>query len=78
MSFHSYSVWHNPGSWQYVRRALVIEYRHGNSPVFSNIKMPGLKKTSNVSLKKGVFKADNRLFDWFNKMCIRDSDDISS
>ena len=25
--------------------AQVIEYRHGNSPVFSNIKMPGLKKT---------------------------------
>ena len=37
--------------------AQVIEYRHGNSPVFSNIKMTGLKKTSNVSLKKGVFKA---------------------
>lgn len=48
--------------------AQVIEYRHGNSPVFSNIKMPGLKKTSNVSLKKGVFKADNKLFDWFNKI----------
>ena len=29
--------------------------RHGNSPVFSNIKMPGLKKTSNVSLKKRRF-----------------------
>ena len=43
--------------------AQVIEYRHGNSPVFSNIKMPGLKKTSNVSLKKGVFKADNKLLD---------------
>ena len=40
--------------------AQVIEYRHGNSPVFSNIKMPGLKKTSNVSLKKGVFKSDNK------------------
>lgn len=48
--------------------AQVIEYRHGNSPVFSNIKMPGLKKTSYVSLKKGVFKADNKLFDWFNKI----------
>ena len=45
----------------------VIEYRHGGA-VFSNIKMPGLKKTSNVSLKKGVFKADNKLFDWFNKI----------
>ena len=48
--------------------AQVIEYRHGNSPVFSNIKMPGLKKTSNVSLKKGVFKSDNKFWDWFNEI----------
>lgn len=46
--------------------AQVIEYRHGNSPQFSTIKMPGIKKTSNVSLKKGVFAKDNKLFDWFN------------
>lgn len=48
--------------------AQIIEYRHGNSPVFSNIKMPGLKKTSNVSLKKGVFKSDNKYWDWFNEI----------
>ncbi len=45
-----------------------IEYRHGNSPQFSSIKMPGLKKSSNVSLKKGVFKSDNKFFDWFNEI----------
>ena len=32
-----------------------IEYRHGDSPVFSPIKMPGLRKVGNVTLKKGVF-----------------------
>ena len=48
--------------------AQIIEYRHGDSKIFSNIKMPGLKKTSNVSLKKGVFAKDNKLFDWFNKI----------
>ncbi|NDV82963.1 phage tail protein [Bacteroides sp. 51] len=48
--------------------AQVIEYRHGNSPAFSTIKMPGLKKSSNVSLKKGVFKSDNKFFDWFNEI----------
>lgn len=48
--------------------AQIIEYRHGNSPVFSPIKMPGLKKYSNISLKKGVFKADNKIFDWFNEI----------
>ena len=31
--------------------AQVIEYRHGNSPVFSNIKMPTLSMTSCLRLK---------------------------
>ena len=43
-----------------------IEYRHGDSPVFSPIKMPGLKKYGNVTMKKGVFKSDNKFWDWFN------------
>jgi phage tail-like protein len=45
-----------------------IEYRHGDSPQFSTIKMPGLKKFSDVTLKKGVFKSDNRFWDWFNQI----------
>lgn len=44
-----------------------IEYRHGNSPSFSSMKMSGLRKESNVTLKKGVFKNDNKLFEWFNE-----------
>ena len=48
--------------------AQVIEYRHGNSPDFSTIKMPGIKKYSNVTLKKGVFKDDKTFWDWFNKI----------
>ena len=46
--------------------AQIIEYRHGISPAFSTIKMPGIKKSSNVSLKKGVFAKDNKFWDWFN------------
>jgi phage tail-like protein len=45
-----------------------IEYRHGDSPAFTTIKMPGLKKYSNVTMKKGVFKGDNKFWDWFNKI----------
>lgn len=45
-----------------------IEYRHGNSPVFLPIKMPGLQKSGNVTLKKGVFKGDNSFWDWFNQI----------
>ena len=33
----------------------VIEYRHGNSPSHSAIKMPGMMKYSDITLKKGVF-----------------------
>ncbi|HDR2162714.1 TPA: phage tail protein [Enterobacter cancerogenus] len=43
-----------------------IEYRAGNSPVFSTIKMPGLIKSGNVTLKKGIFKNDNKFFAWYS------------
>jgi phage tail-like protein len=47
----------------------VIEYRHGNNKEFSTIKMPGIKRVGNVTLKKGVFKAgDAMLFDWFKEI----------
>ena len=41
-----------------------IEYRDGLSPEFSSIKMPGLKKYGNLTLKRGVMDADNEFFDW--------------
>lgn len=46
----------------------VIEYRAGNSKVFSTIKMPGIAKFGNVTLKKGVFVKDNKFFDWYSKI----------
>lgn len=45
-----------------------IEYRHGDSPEFSVIKMPGIKKFGNITMKKGIFKGDNKLWDWFNQI----------
>lgn len=45
-----------------------IEYRHGDSPVFSTIKMPGIKKTGNVTMKKGVLQSDAGFWDWFNQI----------
>lgn len=45
----------------------VGEYRHGNSKVFSKIKMPGLKKYTDVTLKKGHFTKDVKFFEWFNQ-----------
>ena len=34
----------------------VIEYRAGTSPQFSTVKMPGIRKFGNVTLKKGIFQ----------------------
>jgi len=45
-----------------------IEYRHGDSAQFSVLKMPGLQKYSDITLKKGVFKGDNKFWDWFNEI----------
>jgi phage tail-like protein len=43
----------------------VIEYRKGDSKDFSTIKMPGIKKTGSVTMKKGIFRSDNKFWDWF-------------
>lgn len=48
--------------------ALPIEYRAGDSKTFSVIKMPGMKKYGDVTMKKGVFKSDNKFWDWFNEI----------
>jgi phage tail-like protein len=48
----------------------VIEYRHGNSPIMSTIKMPGLMKYGDITLKKGVFTTDNRFYDWIAKISL--------
>jgi phage tail-like protein len=45
-----------------------IEYRTGDSPVFSVVKMPGIKKFGNVTMKKGVYKSDNKFWDWYSQI----------
>lgn len=44
----------------------VIEYRGGNSKVYSTVKMPGIQKFGNITLKKGIFKGDKTLWDKYN------------
>ena len=39
-----------------------IEYRQGSSPLFSTVKMPGIQKFSNITLKKGLFKDDKAMW----------------
>ena len=42
-----------------------IEYRHSDSKKFSTIKMPGISKSGNVTLKKGIFVNDNNFWKWY-------------
>jgi phage tail-like protein len=43
----------------------VLEYRVGNDKTSNVRKLPGLRKFSNVTLKRG-FLTDTRLWDWIN------------
>jgi phage tail-like protein len=44
----------------------VVEYRDGANPEYSKLKMPGMQKFSNITLKRGTFASDNEYFDWWN------------
>lgn len=44
----------------------VIEYREGSSPEYNKIKMPGLHKFGNLTMKRGTFAGDNDYYKWFN------------
>jgi phage tail-like protein len=46
----------------------VVEYRHGNSPVFYPIKMPGLGRVGNVVMRKGIFAGDDKFWTWYNEI----------
>src|SRR5688572_30782318 len=42
-----------------------IEYRGGSGAAFSTVKMPGIKKYGNITLKKGVFPKDGEFWAWY-------------
>ena len=48
----------------------VIEYRDGNSQTFSTQKMSGLRKSSDVTVKKGIFADDKDYYEWFNAVAM--------
>lgn len=45
-----------------------FEYRHGNEPSFYPIKMPGLGRVGNVTMKNGTFVNDKKLSTWFKSI----------
>ncbi|MDR1003592.1 MAG: phage tail protein [Prevotellaceae bacterium] len=46
----------------------VIEYRAGDSKEFTKVKMPGLRKSSDITLKKGIFVSDKKLWNWIGEV----------
>lgn len=44
----------------------VVDYREGSSPESSVRKMPGLKKFSDVTLRRAIVKNDNDFYQWIN------------
>ena len=52
----------------------VISYRDGLNPDFNPITMPGLPQNEPIGLKRGVFKADNEFYDWFNSIKMNTAD----
>jgi phage tail-like protein len=45
-----------------------LKYRAGDSKSFGVMKMPGMMKVGNVTMKKGVYKGDNKFWVWFNEI----------
>jgi len=45
-----------------------IDYRVGDSPNDSVLKVPGMTVFSNITFKRGVYKDDNKLYEWFNEV----------
>jgi phage tail-like protein len=50
----------------------VIEYRSGDSPSPSSIKLSGLRKYNNITLKRGVVKSDNEFFTWLKTVSTKE------
>ena len=47
-----------------------IEYREGSSPEYSKIKMPGMHKFSNITLKRGTLAGDSDFYKWVNEISL--------
>ena len=44
----------------------VIEYRDGSSPEFHKVKMPGMAKFGNLTMKRGTFAGDIGFHEWMD------------
>ncbi len=47
-----------------------IEYREGNDPTYHVLKMSGMRKFNNITLKRGQFRGDNEFWIWLNTVSL--------
>lgn len=47
-----------------------IEYREGSSPEYHKVKMPGMHKYSNITLKRGTFSGDVEFYTWMKTISL--------
>lgn len=55
-------------------QAEAIEYREGSSPEYHKIKMPGMQKFSNITLKRGTIEGDSDFYKWINSINLTKAD----
>jgi phage tail-like protein len=77
MSQHALSRYHFSVEWGGTRIGFIevsgldieieaVSFREGSSPEDSFKKLPGLRKYSNITLKRQIAKGDNEFFNWIN------------
>jgi phage tail-like protein len=74
---HPFSQYHFQVQWGGNRMAFqeisgldieieTVHFREGSSPADSDRKLPGLRKFTNITLKRGLIQGDNQFFEWIN------------
>lgn len=53
-----------------VRENQAVEYRWGDSPDYSVIKMPGMVKYNNITMKRGIVTGNNEFYNWLNTIAL--------
>ena len=52
----------------------LIEYRDGSNLEYSSLKMSGIPKYSNITLKRGIIAQDSLFFTWINNALLNKPD----
>lgn len=47
-----------------------IEYRDGASKEYHKVRMPGMQTFGDLTLKRGIFAADNEFYEWWNTVAL--------